>query len=92
VAEKSGGNGHAPRAGDKRKLLETVQSGNYLASLEAVRDKLAADMEELDSKVVAQVAAQLRAVMKEIEEQPKPQNVSVADDLRARREARRAAS
>lgn len=82
-----------PRAGNcPQSFSETVKSGTYRESLEALRDKLAVDMEGVDSKVVAQVAAQLRAVLKEIAGLPDAKVVSKADELARRREARLSAA
>jgi len=83
-------NGQPARAGKPSSLAEVVKTGTYREQLEALRDKLAADMDGVDSKVVAQVASQLRAVLKDIAALPDSKKVTAADDLRNRREARRA--
>jgi len=57
-----------------------------LAGLEAMRDKLAADMDIAEAAVVAQIAGRLQAVLSEIDEVVKatPPEVSKLDELRSR--------
>jgi hypothetical protein len=68
-------------------IAEAVTKGR-VAGLQAMRDKLARDMDEAPPQVVAQVAARLQAVLKELAEIDAPQEVSKLDDLSRRREAR----
>jgi hypothetical protein len=57
-------------------------------TLRAMRDRLALAMDEAEASVVAQVAARLQAVLKELDELAEPLEVSPLDDLARRREAR----
>jgi hypothetical protein len=73
-------------------LSETVRAGDRRASLEAIRDSLAVAMDNAEPNVIAQIAARLQAVIREIGELPDGKKVSKADELAARRKARRAAA
>jgi len=58
------------------------------ATLIAMRDKLAADMDEAPPAVVAQIAGRLAAVLEEIDGLPDAQKVSPLDELNRRRQDR----
>jgi len=47
-------------------VLDAAQSGDHRKVLEAMRDTLAAAMDAADPAVQAQIAGQLRAVVKEL--------------------------
>jgi hypothetical protein len=74
-------------------LLESVRE-SHIAGLEALRDKLAADMELAEPSVVAQIAGRLQAVMTELEAVRKatPTQGSGLDELEQRRAARKSNS
>jgi hypothetical protein len=67
-------------------LTEAVKAGHREA-LEAMRDKLAADMELAEPAVVAQIAGRLQAVLKELAELGGTEEVSPLDTIAARRAA-----
>ncbi|MFB7473992.1 hypothetical protein [Kitasatospora sp. NPDC056184] len=71
-------------------VVGAVASGDRRAALEAVRDKLAAELAESSGPVVAQLSKELRATIAELESLPGGREVSPVDDLSARRAARRA--
>lgn len=58
------------------------------ATLIAMRDKLARDMDEAPPAVVAQIAGRLAAVLEEIDGLPDGQKVSPLDELNRRRHDR----
>lgn len=70
-------------------LTEVVKAGDYRASLEALRDKLAAEI-EAGSGNTAALAKQLADVLHKLADM-KPPEVSKVDDLAKRRAARRSA-
>jgi hypothetical protein len=70
-------------------FTEAVKAGHREA-LEAMRDKLAADMELAEPAVVAQIAGRLQAVLKELADLEVPTEVSPSDELAARLARRRA--
>jgi hypothetical protein len=72
-------------------FAETLKSGDHRASLEALRDELAAGMELADPNVKPQYAARIQAVLSELAAMP-PVERSEVDDLVERRKARRAAT
>jgi hypothetical protein len=72
-------------------ILDAVRLSR-LRGLEAVRDKLASDMDVADANVVPQFAARLQAVLKEIDEIHQPEELSPSDDLARKRADRRAAA
>jgi hypothetical protein len=74
-------------------LEQTVVSGDYRASLTALRDFLARELDDCDSKRdAATLAARLQAVLADIEAIPKKSEVSAADEIAARRASRRTGS
>jgi hypothetical protein len=72
-------------------FAETLKAGDHRASLEALRDELAAGMEEADPNVKPQYAARIQAVLSELAALPRAEGSDV-DDLVERRKARRTAS
>lgn len=73
-------------------FVSEVCSGDERRALEAMRLKLATEMDAAPAAVVAQVAARLQAVLVRLSELPDREAVSKSDDLAARRKARRAAA
>lgn len=69
-----------------------AQSGDQRLALEALRDRLARDLDMAPPQVSAQLAAQLRATLAELAALPAQETKSVVDDIAARRAARRAAA
>jgi len=66
-------------------IAAVAATGNRVATLEAMRAKLAADMDEAPATVVAQIAARLQAVLAELDELATPTKASTLDDLEKRR-------
>lgn len=64
--------------------------GDRRAALEAIRDKLAAELEDAEGRDAATVAKELRATLAELEALPGGKEVSAVDDLSDRRAKRRA--
>jgi len=77
-----------PDSGD----VAAAANGSRRQALEALRDRLARDIDAASPNVVAQISAQFRATLKEIAELPDDKKVTTADELRDRRENRRAAA
>ena len=79
----------------KRAVPKTVAAvaalGDRRATLEACRDVLAAALDEASPQIAPQIVGQLRAVLAELDTLTAPP-VSVSDELRSRRAARRAAA
>lgn len=73
-------------------LLGAVRSGDRRASLEAIRDQLAATLAEADAQQVASLAKELRAVITELDSMPRTREGSKSDELAAKRATRRAAA
>jgi hypothetical protein len=73
-------------------IAAVAAQGDRLATLEAMRDRLAADMDVAPPTVSAQLAAQLSKVLAEIAELSKSKKVSSIDELAKRRSDRFAAS
>ncbi|KJS60662.1 hypothetical protein VM95_19790 [Streptomyces rubellomurinus] len=71
-------------------VYSAAASGDRRAALEAVRDKLAQELEGLEGPAVAVVSKELRATIAELESIPGGREVSAVDDLSKRRAARRA--
>ena len=70
-------------------VLDAAQSGDRRKVLEAMRDTLAAAMDAADPAVQAQLAGQLRAVVKEIADLPEAKADSPLEVARRSRSARR---
>lgn len=71
-------------------LVAAVTSGGRRRSLEAIRDRLASDLEAAVGRDAAVIAKELRAVIDAIDKLPPAREVSTVDQLAARRKARRA--
>jgi hypothetical protein len=71
-------------------LSGAVGSGDRRQALEAMRDALAAAMELAEPSVMAQLAGQLRQVLRELDELPASEGKSKRDELADRRKNRRA--
>lgn len=83
-----------PKSPASSLLLAACASGSELAALLALRDELAEAMTRVPTYAIAPIAARLQAVLERIgalEALAAPAE-SVADDLVARRAARRAAA
>jgi uncharacterized protein (DUF2267 family) len=70
-------------------LRGTVAAGDRVCSLRAIRDTLAASLEEAAPQYAAALAKQLADVMRELDQLQPPKQESKVDDLAARRAARR---
>lgn len=73
-------------------ILSAAQSNDRLATLIAMRDKLAGDMDDAPPAVVAQIAARLQLVLTDIAGLPVVGKVSKLDELEQRRKDRLAAA
>jgi hypothetical protein len=72
-------------------LAAVVAQGDRRASLEAIRDHLAKELEDAPATVaVAPIAKQLADVIRELESLPGARKDSKSDELASRRAARRA--
>jgi hypothetical protein len=71
-------------------LIKVVQSGDRRQSLEAIRDRLASELDEAEGRDVAPIAKELRNVIDTIEALPGAREGSKSDDLAAQRAKRRA--
>jgi hypothetical protein len=70
-------------------LGDVVRGGDRLASLEALRDRLADELEKCDSKRdIAALAQRLTDVLDKIDEIPTTKQGSAADEIAERRAAR----
>jgi hypothetical protein len=69
-------------------IEEVAATGDRRATLEAMRAKLAADMDAAPPAVVAQIAGRLSALLAEIAELPDGQVRSELDELLQRRQER----
>ncbi len=72
-------------------IEEAAKSGDQRATLEAMRDRLAAQMDRATPAIAAQLAGQLAKTLKDLAELPPAKGGSKLDEVRARREARRGA-
>jgi len=73
-------------------VAEAAASGDHRATLEAIRDQLAHQLERSEPAVAAQIAGQLRQTLKDLAALPPAAGGSKTDEVRARREARRSAA
>jgi hypothetical protein len=69
-------------------ISEAAKTGDRLATLTAMRDKLAQDMDDAPPAVVAQIAGRLSAILIELAELGGARKVSSLDELDARRKDR----
>jgi hypothetical protein len=72
-------------------LTEVLRAGDHRASLEALRDELAAGMQAANANVKPQYAARIQAVLTELAQMPNAEPTQV-DSLVERRKARRDAA
>ncbi|WP_159400886.1 hypothetical protein [Streptomyces sp. NRRL B-24484] len=72
------------------KVEHAAASGDRRATLEAIRDQLARELAETVGPAAAVLSKELRATLAELESLPGGREVSVLDELDARRAARRA--
>lgn len=79
----------APRRKPVDTLAGRAASGDRRATLEALRDLLAAQLQNADREIPA-LAKQLRDTLAELDGLPDAKEVSRVDELNARRSARRA--
>ncbi len=76
-----------PRKVVKLSVAEAAATGDRRLMLEALRDKLATELEVAGSGVVAQIASQLRATVEELDGLPIVTG-SVVDEIATRRKSR----
>ncbi len=69
-------------------IADVASTGDRRKTLEAMRDKLARDMDDAPPAVVAQIAGRLSAVMVELDELGNPEKVSTLDELADKRKSR----
>lgn len=70
-------------------LPESVAAGRR-QGLEAVRDRLAAELDEASGRDVASIGRELRMTLAELDQLPSGREESAVDDLAERRRTRRA--
>ena len=74
-------------------LAAVVAGGNRRASLEALRDHLAQELENAPAGIaIGPIAKELRTVIAELDSIPTGKEESTVDDLAKRRASRRAAA
>lgn len=73
-------------------LQETVQGGDRRASLEAIRDRLATELEVAIGRDVAALSKQLSDTIRELDSLPPAKGVTRVDQLAAARKNRRKAA
>lgn len=75
-------------------VSDEAESGDRRRALAALRARLAAELDvtDLDSRVVAQLSKELRAVVQELDSLPGGEEVQPVDEIAARRAARLAAA
>lgn len=71
-------------------IVDAASSGDRRAALEAIRDRLARELQEASGPAVGMLSKELRATIAELESLPGGREASAVDDLTARRAARRA--
>jgi hypothetical protein len=70
-------------------LADVVKHGDRRASLEAIRDRVALELESAGGRDVAALAKQLTDVIRELDSLPNSERKSAVDDLSSARAARR---
>lgn len=70
--------------------LDAARSGDQLKALEQLRDTLAEKLDDADANIVAQISGQYRQVLADIAAVAPKVAKPKADELRERREKRRA--
>lgn len=73
-------------------LSGAVSTGDHRQALEALRDRIAISIEQVDPDKVAPLAKQLADVLRELANMPAAKGRSSLDDLAARRRNRGAAT
>lgn len=73
-------------------VATAAASGDQRATLEAIRDQLAGQLEKAPPAVAAQIAGQLRQTLKDLAALPAEKKGSKLDEVKQRREARRRAA
>ena len=73
-------------------IAAAAATNDRRATLVAMRDKLAADMDAAPPAVVAQIAGRLAAILAEIDALPASEVLSPYDELEQKRRTRRAGS
>ncbi len=74
-------------------LVEAASSGDRLATLEALRDRLARDLDRAyEARDVAPLALRLTDVLAQIDAMPTSRQECAADEIAERRAARRGAN
>lgn len=73
-------------------LLDALRGDDRRASLVALRDRLAEDVEAVDERYRAPLYKQLADVLRELDSIPSAERKSVPDDLKQQRAKRRAAA
>ncbi|HTX96497.1 MAG TPA: hypothetical protein VME67_17505 [Mycobacterium sp.] len=77
-------------AGRRQLLADVARTGDRLATLQVLRDRLAADLDAThDPREVAALALRLSETLKDLDQIPSPQQVSTADEISQRRARRR---
>ncbi|MFI6270723.1 hypothetical protein [Micromonospora zamorensis] len=71
-----------------RRASTVIRTGDRRKSLEAIRDKLAAELDDAFGRDAATIAKELTSVIREIDTLPGGKEVSTVDELTARRAAR----
>jgi hypothetical protein len=73
-------------------LADVAAAGDRLATLQVLRDRLAAEIDDCDSKRdLAALSLRFTDVLEQIDNMPQSQEVSSADEIAQRRAARRGA-
>jgi len=76
----------------KQLLADAVATGDRLAALRVLRDRLASDLDVThDAREVAALALRLTDVLAQIDQIPTSEQASAADEIAKRRAARRRA-
>lgn len=71
-------------------VADAASNGSRREALEAIRDKLATELESAEGKDAAPIAKELRAALQELDSLTDGGEASAVDDLTSRRQARRA--
>jgi len=69
-------------------ISDAARTGDRRATLEAMRDRLAADMDLAPPTVIAQIAGRLSAILAELDDLATGVEVSALDELDRRRQDR----
>lgn len=77
---------------DIPKIIADITSGDRIRALIAIRDKLAFDLQWADARCSPSVAARLAAVLADLDAITGGGRVDAVDEVKQRRDARRAAA